>query len=198
MNNFFETDFIDGKAVMLIAGSNLTKTTAIITRIMSFCIGCTGSFYSVIAECFKNLIETGLVERNAVVLGVGACMLSVLTIALYSSTRQSRAPKRRYTRKKDASTWAREEKRKSLDKKVTSMLKHDYQSGNKAEDGNLSIITIITIVPLSLGKRPFGFARTLSCSCRLKQRIFCVLDKNDTFSSASGKPQKGCNLMSIM
>jgi hypothetical protein len=32
----------------------------------------------------------------------------------------------------------------------------------------------------------------------LKQRIFCVLDKNDTFSSASGKPQKGHNIMSIM
>jgi hypothetical protein len=81
-------------------------------------------------------------------------MLSMLTIALYFSTRQSRAPRRTYTQKKDASTWAREEKRKLLGKKVTSMLKHDYQSGNKAEDRNLSVSTTITTAPLSLGKRP--------------------------------------------
>jgi hypothetical protein len=65
-----------------------------------------------------------------------------------------RAPKQTYTQKKDVSTWAREEKRKSLDKKVTLMLKHDYQSRNEAEDGSLSISTTITIVPLSLGKCP--------------------------------------------
>jgi hypothetical protein len=64
------------------------------------------------------------------------------------------SPKQTYTGKKDASTWAREEKRKSLDKKVTSMLKHDYQSGNKTEDGNLSVSTTITVVPPSLGKCP--------------------------------------------
>jgi hypothetical protein len=50
--------------------------------------------------------------------------------------------------------WARQEKRKLLGKKVTSMLKHNYQSGNEAEDGNLSVSTTITIVPPSLGKRP--------------------------------------------
>jgi hypothetical protein len=154
VNKFFETDFIDGKDVMLVAGSILTKTTAVITRIMSLCIGCTRCFYSVVAECFEDFIETGLVGRNAVILGVGACMLSVLTIALYTSTRQTRAPKQTYTRKKDANTFAREEKRKLLDKKVTSMLKHDYQSRNEAEDGNLSVSTTITIVPPSLGKRP--------------------------------------------
>jgi hypothetical protein len=123
---------------------------------MPFCIRCTGSFYSVVAECFKDLIKTtGLVERNAVILGVGACLLSVLMIALYSSTRQSRAPKWTYTGKKDVSTRAREEKRKLLDKKITSMLKHDYQSGNEAEDGNnLSVSTTITIVPPVLGKHP--------------------------------------------
>jgi hypothetical protein len=159
VEKLFETDVIDRKAVMLIAGSILTKTTAVFPRIASFCIGCTGSVYSVVAECVENLIETRVVDRNAVILGVGACMLSVLTIAFYSSTRQSRKPEPPSTRKKNGNTGAKEEKRKSLDKKVMvdkiSTLNHDYQSANGAKDCN-SVCTTITVVPPSFGKRPVG------------------------------------------
>jgi hypothetical protein len=51
---------------------HVDKTTAILTRIMSFCIGCFGYSYSVITEWVESLIAMGMVERNAVMLCVGA------------------------------------------------------------------------------------------------------------------------------
>jgi hypothetical protein len=152
------------EAMDAMRSSSLRKIVAVLTRLLSFCILCAGSFYAAITECVENLIETSVVDRNAVILVVGACMLSVLTIALYSSTGRRRQQNPTSTRKEDASksveksTGTKEENTKVLDKTamvdMMSTVKHDYQSENGLEVHHHPVSASIAIVSQSLGKCP--------------------------------------------
>ena len=144
--------------------SSLTKIIVLLTTIISFCILCAGSFYAAITKFVEKLFETGAVDRNVVILIVGACMLSVLTIALYSSTGRHREQSSTSTRKEDTSksvetsTRRKEEDTKTLDISVVvekmSTVKHDYQLENGTEVCHHPASTSSLIVSQSLGKCP--------------------------------------------